>query len=202
MKKAKDFILIITWPYGLVNAANSWYDFFLSDKGNYEFGHTALILVNSKDGTNHYFDYGRFENFNDLGRIRNSISDEKLEIKSRAVIINGDIINKDEIFQEINNNPSAKSLFLNSSHQKMYCSIINNINFKESYQFAISMMKNKYEYGPFIYNGLTCGRFVYRIVNKSNASFLDKLKTILFDVIIRLRIFEKLATKIFFKNTY
>lgn len=202
MKTSNDFILIITWPYGLVKGAYSWYDYMFSNKGNYKFGHTALILVNSKNGTNHYFDYGRYEGFKKFGKIRNSISNKRLYIKTRAVIKNGVILNIDEIFHEINNNQDAKNLFLDSSKQLMYGAIINNVNFIESHKTASNMMKKKYKYGPFIFNGLTCGRFVYRIVNKSNASLSDKFKTIFFDIIIRFRRFEKLAVKIFFKHNY
>ena len=89
-------------------------DYIFSKNGNYNFGHTALILVNSNDGTNHYFDYGRFEGFKNLGRIRNSISDKKLDLNTRAIIKNGIVLNKFEIFQEVNNNPDTKNLFLNT----------------------------------------------------------------------------------------
>lgn len=202
MKESNDFILIITWPYALVKGAYSWYDYIFSKNGNYNFGHTALILVNSNDGTNHYFDYGRFEGFKNLGRIRNSISDEKLDLKTRAIIKNGIVLNKAEIFQEINNTPDTKNLFLKSSKQIMYGAVINNINFEESYRTATNMMNKKYKYGPFIFNGLTCGRFVYRIVNKSNASLSNKFKTFFFDIIIRFRRFEKFAVKLFYKYKY
>ena len=200
MKTYNDFILIITWPYGLVKGAYSWYDCIFSSKGNYKFGHTALILVNSKNGTNHYFDYGRFEGSKKLGRIRSSISDKTLHIKTRSAIKNGVILNIDDVLHEINNNQDAKNLFLNNVTQLIYGAIIKNINFNESYKIVNDMMKRKYQYGPFIFNGLTCGRFVYKIVYKSNASISDKFKTIFFDIIIRFRRFEKLAVKTFFKH--
>jgi len=37
MKKCSDFIIVITWPYGLVKGANSWYDYFLSNNKSYNF---------------------------------------------------------------------------------------------------------------------------------------------------------------------
>ena len=41
----KDFIIVLAWPEGMVIASGAWYDRFLSKKGKYRVGHSALILV-------------------------------------------------------------------------------------------------------------------------------------------------------------
>ncbi|MAC42296.1 MAG: hypothetical protein CMJ05_10995 [Pelagibacterales bacterium] len=61
-------------------------------------------------------------------------------------------------------------------------------------------MNKNYKYGPFIKNGLTCGRFVYKVVNKSNASVIDKFRTTLFDMLIRIKFFEKICVKFYYKK--
>ena len=66
MKKCSDFIFVITWPYGLAKGANSWYDYFFSNDQSYNFGHTALVLVNSKKGSCYYFDFFRFQIIADI----------------------------------------------------------------------------------------------------------------------------------------
>jgi len=200
MRKCSDFIFVITWPYGLVKGANSWYDYFLSNHKSYNFGHTALILVNSKNGSSYYFDFGRFQGQEKSGIIRDSSLEKKLRIHKKAEVYEGEIQNAEQILCEINNNSSTKDLFPNNSMQIMYAATIKNIDFEKSYQFIKDMMDKSYKYGPFVKNGLTCGRFVYKVVNKSNASVTDKFRTTLFDMLIRIKFFEKICVKFYYKK--
>ena len=68
------------------------------------------------------------------------------------------------------------------------------------YQFIKDMMDKSYKYGPFVKNGLTCGRFVYKVVNKSNASVTDKFRTTLFDMLMRIKFFEKICLRFYYKK--
>ena len=51
-----DSIIVLAWPEAMVAGANSWYDKYLSTKGKYRVGHSALILVNHEKEKLFYFD--------------------------------------------------------------------------------------------------------------------------------------------------
>ena len=165
-----DFIIVLAWPEGMVGGTGAWYDFFLSKKGKYRVGHSALALINSASQQVHYFDFGRYHTPHGFGRVRDAETDEDLKV-IQAVIENGKVKNIKQILFYLSK--------MDSTHAegKMYGSLISNINFQKSYNFAKKMQdKGMLQYGPFIRNGTNCSRFVASVIKSSGVSFIKRLR--------------------------
>lgn len=198
--KNKDFIIVLSWPNGIVNGAGSWYDFFFSKNGTYKFGHTALMLIDSGARELYYMDYGRFEASSSHGRIRDKETDSALSLTINPVIVDGRIANMKDILLEISRNESTQDLFLHKeSFENMYAKVIGNANFKLMHGYAKKIQnKGLIPYGPFLKSGLTCGRFVYKTVRSSQASMISQLSIIIADVTLRIPIIKNLVMKYYY----
>ena len=152
-----DFLIALAWPEGMVTATGAWYDKFFSTNGKYRVGHSAVVLVERSTGQLVYFDFGRYHSPNNYGRVRDVQTDNDVAIKSLAEI-NGDRINNlKEILQEIKENKSFHG------EGTLYASILNDVSFKKAYAYAKKTQeRGLILYGPFIYNGTNCSRFVAR----------------------------------------
>jgi len=167
----RDFIIILAWPEGMVDAAGAWYDKIAAIDGKYRVGHSALCLVNSLDNKIHYFDFGRYHTPIGFGRIRDGETDPDVKIKESAIIKNNKITNIDKILIEISNNKSY--------HAKgnLYASIMRQTNFSKAFNFAKNWQtKGAMPYGPFVTNGTNCSRFVAKICIKSQPSTIKRLR--------------------------
>ena len=83
--------IVLAWPETLCKQAGSWYDPVLQwvsiNKNNYyKIGHAAIVLVDSKTGDCHYFDFGRYHAPYQHGRVRSAVTDHDLEIKTKASV--------------------------------------------------------------------------------------------------------------------
>ena len=93
----KDHIIMLAWPEGYVRAAGAWYDKFFSINGKYRVGHSAAVLINSKEGKAYYFDFGRYHTPQGYGRVRDEETDPDLvlpdiNIKSDKIVNLNDIL--------------------------------------------------------------------------------------------------------------
>lgn len=154
------YAIVIAWPETLCKQAGAWYDGLMellgfSKNNYYKVGHAAIVLVETKTGACHYFDFGRYHAPFQHGRVRSAVTDHDLEIKTKAVITgNNQIDNYIEILSELFLNPSCHgSGALNAS----YCKI----NFEKAFMHAKCMQEQSpIPYGPFKVGGTNCSRFV------------------------------------------
>ncbi|WP_459469876.1 hypothetical protein [Aquirufa beregesia] len=168
--KHNGFAISLAWPETLCKKTGAWYDYLMhilgiSKNNYYRVGHAAVILIHEKNGDCHYFDFGRYHAPNGHGRVRNKGTDFDLEIPIRAKIEDGTIRNLREIFQYVEKNKSCHGT---GNLIGSYCPI----DFKKAYIKAISMQqKGAIEYGPFIWNGTNCSRFVRTVILFGKPSF-------------------------------
>jgi hypothetical protein len=106
-----DYIIPLAWPEAMVQSTGGWYDFVtntlgIAKNGKYRAGHSAVLLVNSKNGKVFYFDYGRYHTPIGFGRVRDEKTDHELKITNVAACNNGTIKNIKAILLEIANNKS------------------------------------------------------------------------------------------------
>ena len=167
----KDFIIVLAWPEGMVTASGAWYDKFLSKKGKYRVGHSALILVNSETKKLHYMDFGRYHTPFGFGRVRDAETDPDVGIPFLTEIKDGEIQNIEKILKESVNKKA------NHGEGALYASVLNNVNFNSAFKYAKQLQeREKVKYGPFIINGTNCSRFVATTIRKSNPGFIKKLR--------------------------
>ncbi len=165
-----DFIIVLAWPEGDVCAAGAWYDFFFAKNGKYRVGHSALILINNKTETAHYFDFGRYHTPNGYGRVRDEETDLDLKLP-KVKISNNNILQLKKLLKTVQK--------MKSTHGKgkLYASVITNIDFNKAYSYAKKIQeKGMLKYGPFVLNGTNCSRFTASVIRKSNPSFIKKTR--------------------------
>ncbi|GIV26948.1 MAG: hypothetical protein KatS3mg027_0762 [Bacteroidia bacterium] len=171
------FAIILAWPETFCKQPTSWYDPILRWIGinknyYYKVGHAAIILIESKSGNCYYFDFGRYHAPFQYGRVRDQETDPDLKIRTKAKISMNKILNVESILNEVVNNPSCHG------DGDLYASYIP-INFNSAYKTAKNLQKNFIPYGPFLWNGSNCSRFVQTIVLSGKPSFFNRLKIIL-----------------------
>ena len=155
------FAIALAWPDTYCKQAGSWYDlitglFGISKNYYYKAGHAALLLVNKSDGRCNYFDFGRYHAPYKHGRVRNAETDNGLTVKTEAKISHDGVMieNFKEIITELQYNAECHG---DGKIYASYCMI----NYEQAYKKAISLQDlSPLPYGPFVYNGTNCSRFV------------------------------------------
>ena len=168
--------IAIAWPETLCKQAGAWYDglmstFGFSKNNYYKVGHAAVLLIDIKTGNCFYFDFGRYHAPFGHGRVRDLETDHDLEIIAKAKFDeNKNILNFEQILNELAQNEACHGLgTLHASYT--------NINFNKAYQNAKLMQeKSPWKYGPFIWSGTNCSRFVRTIILHGEPPFVEKLK--------------------------
>ena len=166
----KDFIIVLAWPEGMVTAAGAWYDRILSKKGKYRVGHSALALVESNSGKVKYFDFGRYHTPKGYGRVRDCETDPDVFVID-PIVEEQTILNIEDILLYLFN--------MRSTHAKgkLYASVLKDVNFSLAYSEAKKIQnKNMIPYGPFVFGGTNCSRFVADIIRSSLPSFIKRLR--------------------------
>lgn len=169
------FIIALAWPETLCKKAGAWYDGLMhvtgiSKQNYYQVGHAAVIIINATNGNCYYFDFGRYHAPAGHGRVRDVWTDHDLKINTKALISDSGIENMKEILGEIQSN--------NSCHGdgQVYASY-STCDFKSVYSEAKKMQEKVFiPYGPFVWNGTNCSRFVNTLVQISHISIHQKLK--------------------------
>ncbi|MGE0560358.1 MAG: DUF6695 family protein [Flavobacteriales bacterium] len=152
--------IALAWPETLCKQAGAWYDPIMRITGfsknyYYKIGHAAVVLIENSSGNCFYFDFGRYHAPFGHGRVRDAETDHDLAIQTKAKISNNrKIENYTELLIELQNNPSCHG---SGPLHASYC----NINFESAYQRAKQLQENSpHKYGPFVWNGTNCSRFV------------------------------------------
>ena len=166
-----DFIIALAWPEGLVASTDVWYDKFFAKKGKYRVGHSAVVLVERLTGELHYFDFGRYHTPKGFGRVRNKDTDHDVCIKTPAEIESSKIVNIKDILVEIKINTAFHG------EGTLYASILNDVSFNKAYEYAKKIQnKGLVLYGPFIYSGTNCSRFVASVMRSSSPKFIKNAR--------------------------
>ena len=166
----KDHIIMLAWPEGYVRAAGAWYDKVFSINGKYRVGHSAAVLINSKEGKAYYFDFGRYHTPQGYGRVRDEETDPDLVLP--GVNIKSDkIVNLNDILVFLSK--------LKSTHGegRLYASVLSEVAFFDAYNYAKKLQnKGMVKYGPFVYGGTNCSRFTASLAISSLPPFFKKIR--------------------------
>ena len=171
----KGYAIPIAWPETFCKQAGSWYDGALRivgacKNGYYKVGHAAIVLVDAETGDASYFDFGRYHTPPGFGRVRSASTDHDLKINSLVhFTVRGEPM-IDGVLKELRDNPSCHG------DGQLRAGII-----EVDYSLAFNHIKEIQAkgiiaYGPFIYNGTNCSRFVRDIVLKSVTKKHTKLQ--------------------------
>lgn len=168
-------IIALAWPDTKVIHEGKWYDTPMRwvgaiKNGYYSAGHAAFLLVNHNNDEVHYFDFGRYHTPIKYGRVRDKSTDPDVEIKIKAQIKNGEILNLDRILLDRYTTKACHG------DGRLTASIVKGINFERAFNKAKEMQNREaIYYGPFEWNGTTCSRLVVQVVLASSKNWLTKL---------------------------
>ncbi len=159
------FAVALAWPQTLCKQPGSWYDNLMGMMGfcrqhYYKAGHAAVLLVDDTTGQCDYYDFGRYHAPFGHGRVRSAATDHDLTIKTRAILSDGKqrILNFHEILEELSQNPSCHG---DGTLYGAHC----RVNFIKASDKARKMQESStLPYGPFIWNGTNCSRFVRTVI--------------------------------------
>lgn len=156
--------MAIAWPQAWCKGPGSWYDglleaFSVSKGGYYKVGHAAVVLIDRITSNCYYFDFGRYHAPAGYGRVRDMKTDHDLTIKTKAEWDKkGRLINPGEIREELQQNESCHG---DGEIHTSFC----RIDFAKAYNKAKQMQQNSpIRYGPFLFTGTNCSRFVRSVV--------------------------------------
>jgi hypothetical protein len=164
MKQRKGFAIALAWPEMYCKQTAAWYDEFthvlgISRYRFYKVGHAAVTLVDP-EGNCHYYDFGRYHAPYSYGRVRGAVSDHDLIVRTKAVFSEDgkQILNFREILEELQRNPACHG------EGKLHASYAL-IDYDAAHK-KVSEMHTRHilPYGPFIWNGTNCARFVNTII--------------------------------------
>jgi hypothetical protein len=170
----KGFAVSMAWPVTLCKRPGGWYENLMhltkfSKNGYYKVGHAALTLVDGSSGQCYYFDFGRYHAPHGYGRVRDVESDMDLKISTEIVFNNQVPTNIHELYEEL------QQLEACHGDGKLDVGIIP-IDFESSFKRAkVIQAMDFVPYGPFIYGGTNCARFVREVVNAGSNSVPSKL---------------------------
>jgi hypothetical protein len=170
------FAVALAWPQTLCKQPGSWYDRFMGMLGfnrqhYYKAGHAAVILIDASTGECHYYDFGRYHAPFGHGRARSAATDHDLTVETKAIFSDDkqSILNFDEILKELLQNPSCHG---DGTIYGAYC----RINFMKASGKAEEMQKqSSLPYGPFVWNGTNCSRFVRTVILAGQPAFQKSL---------------------------
>jgi len=168
--------IALAWPDTLCKQAGAWYDGIMNALGfsknhYYKVGHAAVVLIEAETGNCFYFDFGRYHAPFGHGRVRDVETDHDLEIPVKATFDDAkNLLNYEPILNEIFQNDACHGTgVLQGSFTK--------IDFEKAYLKAKSMQeRSPWKYGPFIFSGTNCSRFVRTIILSGKPALIDKLK--------------------------
>lgn len=168
------FAIPIAWPETYCKQPAAWYGNLIHILGfgenyYYKVGHAALVLIDST-GNCFYFDFGRYHAPWGFGRARDSITDHELSIDTKALISEKKILNFNNILTEIH---AKKACHGTGKTVASYVTIDFDFAYKKAKQLQLD---SPLEYGPFIWKGTNCSRFVRTVILAGKLSFLNHLK--------------------------
>ncbi len=174
-RKKTGFIIPLAWPETYCKQAGAWYDGIMNKLGfakdhYYKVGHAALVLVDASNGQCHYFDFGRYHAPFGHGRVRNAETDHDLRLPIKAQVIDNQLINLNDILNFLDNNEACHGT---GKIEASYCEI----DFENAMQKALLLQQQSpIIYGPFVWSGTNCSRFVRTVALAGKPSFLNWLR--------------------------
>lgn len=172
----RDSIIVLAWPDTPVVSEGKWYDVPMRWIGvlqgrHYKAGHSAAILVNHRSGDLQYFDFGRYHTPRQTGRVRDQFTDPDVTIATKAIIsTENETLNLEDIILEVASNPSTHG------KGRMLASVYTGIDFRSAAKKAKNMQdQDAISYGPFVYKGTNCSRFVAVLAKAGKPGWLVKL---------------------------
>jgi hypothetical protein len=167
--KPTGFAIALAWPQTWCKQPNAWYDSLMLKLGlsvnhYYRAGHAALVLVEKSTGDCHYFDFGRYHAPFEHGRVRDANTDHDLDLSVKAQITTDgkSITNLREILGFLHQNQACHG------NGDLYGSYTE-INFKKAFEKATEMQQQSpIPYGPFVWKGSNCSRFVHTAILAGN----------------------------------
>jgi hypothetical protein len=175
--KYTGFAIALAWPQTWCKQPNAWYDSLMLTMGfsinhYYRAGHAALVLVEKSTGDCHYFDFGRYHAPFGYGRVRSAITDHDLDLPIKAQITEDgkSIKNFREILEYLHQNQACHG---NGDLFGSYTGI----NFQKAYDKALQMQsESPIIYGPFVYKGTNCSRFVQSVILAGKPQLTDAIR--------------------------
>lgn len=164
------FAIALSWPETYCKRAGAWYDWPLhflkvSKEGYYKVGHAAIVLVDKSTQKCEYYDFGRYHAPPGFGRVRSAETDHDLIIKTEARLSTCEsyIENWEEILLELHQNESTHGN--GPTH-----SAITPINYNQAKSSIVEFQTKEFlPYGPFVWNGTNCSRFVRTVLLKGSS---------------------------------
>lgn len=175
--KSTGIAIAIAWPETYCKQAGSWYDPIMLRVGiskhyYYRAGHAALVLVESVSGHCYYFDFGRYHAPFQFGRVRSAATDPGLAVKTKAVISEDGtkILNFSDILLELQQNPECHG------DGTIHASFIP-LDFHIAIEKSLEMQqRSPIPYGPFVFGGSNCSRFVQTVILAGKPKFWSAQK--------------------------
>lgn len=176
-RKHTGLAIAIAWPETWCKQSGAWWDNLLNRIGvskNHYFkvGHAALVLVDSKTGKCFYFDFGRYHTPFKHGRVRSVKTDDGLKVNTLAKISSDgkSLENFEEILTELQMNPECHGDgSIHASYGK--------IDFKKAFTKANQMQQESpITYGPFMFKGSNCSRFVNTAIRAGSPNWISAFK--------------------------
>lgn len=171
--------IALAWPQTACKQPGSWYDGLMhilgvSENRYYKVGHAAVLLINRADGRAHYFDFGRYHAPFGFGRVRSAGTDTDLELPLRAGFdSSGKLQNAEALLQVLQDNTSCHG------EGPLYAAMCP-LDFNRAYNKAAEMQEaGCIRYGPFLWQGSNCSRFVRTVILAGRPPLWQRLRLML-----------------------
>ncbi len=168
--------IILAWPETKCKQPGSWYDPMMgligfNQNGYYTVGHSALVLITPYSETCEYFDFGRYHAPAGYGRVRSHATDHDLRILTRPEFKQDDVlVNERDILKELHQNPSC-----HGTGYILSCSVP--IDVSKARKAIVKLQDHVFlPYGPFVWNGTNCSRFVAHVIRQSVVSIESAIR--------------------------
>lgn len=188
LHRYKDYAIVLSWPDTTARGDHKWCELLqktgiLKNK-NFRVGHAAIILINTDDGTLHYYDFGRYVTPRGHGRARSADTDPSLsftvaahtqnstnnqwrdpaqyieEVVKTPDFMSTPIYNLVDIIQELESKKSHTH-----GNGPVFFSVADQIDYKLASQRAGAFVqRGSMKYSAFMPGNSNCSRFVESVL--------------------------------------
>ncbi|MEZ4778448.1 MAG: DUF6695 family protein [Flavobacteriaceae bacterium] len=155
-------IVVLAYPDTFVKMSDEWICRFLplvglGTKEYIKAGHAAQVIINTKTGEAHYYDFGRYITPNGYGRARSAKTDAELEIPFLMQFdTQNSLTNLDQLLLWLDANPEKTH-----GEGRLIASVCEPVDFDKAKIYALSIQnRGSIPYGAFKKKGSNCARFV------------------------------------------
>jgi hypothetical protein len=172
-----DFAVAVGWPETYCKQPGAWFDSIgkwlnLNKNGYYKVGHSALLLIDSKNEQCFYYDFGRYHTPFRKGRVRSHITDPLLEVKTKPIFNaqNTKILNLPQILEEMQRNPEYHT------EGKLIASYTH-VNFSSALAKVKAFQQQEIlDYGLLKRSKMNCGRFVSQVIRAGKPHWFTRFR--------------------------